>query len=111
MCRPVFDVSGTPVLDLRTLYHPCVLDRMGAQFIPNDVSVGGSDAPILLLTGPNMGGKSTILRQVRLIFSPCCCAGKRVILCLLFMIRSNLIGLPDLHRCDYGTARVLRKRV
>ena len=33
-------------------------------FIANDVALGGDEAPFILLTGPNMGGKSTLLRQV-----------------------------------------------
>ena len=43
--------------------------RQGS-FVPNDISLGGSSssssAPFLLLSGPNMGGKSTLLRQVAL---------------------------------------------
>ena len=34
------------------------------SFIANDVSLGGDQPPFMLLTGPNMGGKSTMLRQV-----------------------------------------------
>ena len=39
--------------------------RMTSDFIPNDTSLGGEDGlhNIILLTGPNMGGKSTLLRQ------------------------------------------------
>lgn len=33
------------------------------EFIPNDTRLGGNEANIILLTGANMGGKSTILRQ------------------------------------------------
>jgi DNA mismatch repair protein MSH6 len=35
-----------------------------SSFVPNDVSIGGQDPSLLLLTGANMGGKSTIMRQV-----------------------------------------------
>ncbi|HXY29922.1 MAG TPA: DNA mismatch repair protein MutS [Gemmatimonadaceae bacterium] len=47
--------------------HP-VVERMmpREQFIPNDVCLT-SDAPVIVLTGPNMAGKSTILRQIGLI--------------------------------------------
>ena len=36
-----------------------------ADFIPNDVELGGDGGHVMVLTGPNMGGKSTLLRQVR----------------------------------------------
>jgi len=53
--------------------HPCVdVTHSGGEFIPNDLSLGeqgdGKDASrVLLLSGPNMGGKSTLLRQTCLI--------------------------------------------
>jgi DNA mismatch repair protein MutS len=50
--------------------HP-VIERLceerGERFVPNDVYLNGSTHLILLITGPNMGGKSTYLRQVALI--------------------------------------------
>src|SRR5690606_19900193 len=45
---------------IRQSTHPCV-----PNCIPNDVAIGIQEAPpMILLTGPNMGGKSTMLRQV-----------------------------------------------
>ena len=45
--------------------HPCVTNTFsGGNFIPNDIHIGGSEPNSMLLTGPNMGGKSTYLRQV-----------------------------------------------
>ncbi|MHB1263282.1 MAG: DNA mismatch repair protein MutS [Gemmatimonadaceae bacterium] len=54
-------------LEIRAGRHP-VVERMMPrdQFIPNDVALTG-DARMIILTGPNMAGKSTILRQVGLI--------------------------------------------
>ncbi len=48
--------------------HP-VLEKIfpSSRFIPNDVTIGVEDCRLMLLTGPNMAGKSTILRQVALI--------------------------------------------
>lgn len=58
--------SPAPFLEVRTMKHPFVSPAGGARFIPNSVNLGSNaDSPgILLVTGPNMGGKSTLLRQV-----------------------------------------------
>jgi DNA mismatch repair protein MutS len=54
-------------LELRESRHPVVETMMPREaFIPNDV-VLGPDARVMILTGPNMAGKSTLLRQVGLI--------------------------------------------
>jgi DNA mismatch repair protein MutS len=50
--------------------HPVIealLEQRGERFVPNDVYLDDVKQPILLITGPNMGGKSTYLRQVALI--------------------------------------------
>lgn len=64
-----------PFLELTGSRHPCVTKTFfGDDFIPNDIFIGcpGSreegeegDATCVLVTGPNMGGKSTLMRQVR----------------------------------------------
>ena len=48
--------------------HP-VLERISLdeRFVPNDLSLNGEDRQILIITGPNMAGKSTIMRQTALI--------------------------------------------
>jgi len=58
--------GGGPSLDAVRLRHPCAPAlASGESFVPNDTKLGGGgDAPFLLLTGPNMGGKSTLIRQV-----------------------------------------------
>ncbi|MGA0133465.1 MAG: DNA mismatch repair protein MutS [Opitutales bacterium] len=69
-CQPVVDDSD--VLDITQGRHP-VVERMlqarpgSGSFVPNDTALSGSDAQIALLTGPNMAGKSTYIRQVALI--------------------------------------------
>ena len=57
--------SFRPFLHASKLRHPCAATIAGgAAFVPNDASLGGDSSPaFLLLTGPNMGGKSTLLRQ------------------------------------------------
>ncbi|MCS6963501.1 DNA mismatch repair protein MutS [Thermoflexus sp.] len=54
------------ILEIRGGRHPVVERALADRFIPNDV-VLNEDARILILTGPNMAGKSTLLRQVALI--------------------------------------------
>ncbi|KAJ3219606.1 DNA mismatch repair protein msh6 [Dinochytrium kinnereticum] len=66
VCRPKFHEGSERMLVFEELRHPCIITDPGKDFIPNDVSLGGTNANIILLTGPNMGGKSTLLRQVEL---------------------------------------------
>jgi DNA mismatch repair protein MutS len=47
--------------------HPVVEQVLDEQFIPNNTVMHADDAQILLVTGPNMAGKSTVMRQVALI--------------------------------------------
>ena len=41
--------------------------KQASDFISNDVSLGGIEPRMILLTGPNMGGKSTMLRQICIV--------------------------------------------
>jgi DNA mismatch repair protein MutS len=65
-CRP--EIVEEPVFEVEAGRHP-VLDSILApgDFVPNHVKMGGDDGSILLITGPNMAGKSTYIRQVALI--------------------------------------------
>ncbi|NNN16983.1 MAG: DNA mismatch repair protein MutS [Thermoplasmata archaeon] len=63
--RPTVDLSSN--LTIRGGRHP-VLDRMlGERFVPNDTELDAQSARLLVLTGPNMSGKSTYMRQIGLI--------------------------------------------
>jgi len=57
-----------PIVDIREGRHPVLEKKLGLEpFVPNDLSLDGSKKQILIITGPNMAGKSTILRQTALI--------------------------------------------
>src|SRR4051794_15359067 len=61
----VHDGDDMSVVDSR---HPVVERRTGADaFVPNDVVLNGGACQLVILTGPNMGGKSTYLRQTALL--------------------------------------------
>ena len=65
-CRPELDEGDT--IHIVAGRHPVVeASRRDTAFIPNDTQISTEDAQIVLLTGPNMAGKSTYLRQVALI--------------------------------------------
>jgi DNA mismatch repair protein MutS len=65
-CRP--KLVSDPVIDIRDGRHP-VLDAVmtDGSFVPNDAVAASDDGLMLLITGPNMAGKSTYIRQVALI--------------------------------------------
>jgi len=62
------DVDMTDVIDIRDGRHPVVEQFVkDSYFVPNDVLLDTSANRLLLITGPNMAGKSTFMRQVALI--------------------------------------------
>jgi len=71
-CRPAFTASAEgSELEIIEGRHPVIEQQEMAggseRFVPNDLYLNGNTHNILLLTGPNMGGKSTYLRQTALI--------------------------------------------
>ena len=63
--RPSFVETST--LDIVDGRHPVIEIIAGDTFVPNDAHVGEAASRFILLTGPNMGGKSTYLRQTALL--------------------------------------------
>jgi len=63
--RPVLD--HTLALEIEGGRHPVVELAARDGFVPNDLALDGSGTRFVILTGPNMAGKSTLLRQVALI--------------------------------------------
>ena len=66
-CRPVVDDSLS--LDIKAGRHPVIETLMpaGEEYVPNDVFLDSKSQQIIILTGPNMAGKSALLRQTALI--------------------------------------------
>jgi DNA mismatch repair protein MutS len=65
--RPTVDDST--VLDIKSGRHPVIetLMPIGEEYVPNDVHLDNDDQQIIIITGPNMSGKSALLRQTALI--------------------------------------------
>jgi len=63
--KPIVD-NGDEIV-IKEGRHPVVEELLGESFIPNDTYLNNTTHQILLITGPNMSGKSTYLRQVALI--------------------------------------------
>ena len=62
------EIADEPILDIAEGKHP-VLEQLlpPGTFVPNGVRMGAADGSFILLTGPNMGGKSSYLRQIALL--------------------------------------------
>ena len=74
MCRPkVVAKCDKPFIDIRDMKHPCLLRSQTIKkgnvldLVPNDVLMNFESQRTILITGPNMGGKSTLLRSACLI--------------------------------------------
>jgi len=63
--RPLVDESA--ILEIQGGRHPVIEAAQENGFIPNDIAMGGNQQQLALITGPNMAGKSTFIRQVALI--------------------------------------------
>lgn len=65
--RPI--VEDSDVIDIRQGRHPVIETElpMGEQYVPNDIHLDQERQQIIIITGPNMAGKSALLRQTALI--------------------------------------------
>jgi DNA mismatch repair protein MutS len=67
LVRPLIDESDR--IEIVEGRHPVLerwSDELGERFVPNDLAIGGEER-LMIITGPNMAGKSTIMRQTALI--------------------------------------------
>ncbi len=62
-------ICSEDVLDIKEGRHPVIEQRLavGEQYVPNDVFLDADSQQIMIITGPNMSGKSALLRQTALI--------------------------------------------
>eukprot|EP00158_Paraphelidium_tribonemae_P008718 Partr_v1_DN28659_c1_g1_i1_m50553 putative Component of the post-replicative DNA mismatch repair system (MMR). Heterodimerizes with msh-2 to form MutS beta, which binds to DNA mismatches thereby initiating DNA repair. Msh-3 provides substrate-binding and substrate-specificity to the complex. When bound, the MutS beta heterodimer bends the DNA helix and shields approximately 20 base pairs. Acts mainly to repair insertion-deletion loops (IDLs) from 2 to 13 nucleotides in size, but can also repair b len=68
VCRPEYienNGGSQGHLEVENLRHPCLVANTSTEFVANNLNLGGNQdqTSMILLTGPNMGGKSTMLRQ------------------------------------------------
>ncbi len=66
-CKP--EINADDVLDIRAGRHPVIETSLGRDetYVPNDVFLDNAQQQIIIITGPNMAGKSALLRQTALI--------------------------------------------
>ena len=66
-CRPLMNEGK--VIDIKQGRHPVIETMMpaGEEFVPNDIYLDNETQQVIILTGPNMAGKSALLRQTALI--------------------------------------------
>ena len=66
-CRP--QMNDSKVVDIKQGRHPVIETMMqaGEEFVPNDIYLDNENQQLIILTGPNMAGKSALLRQAALI--------------------------------------------
>jgi len=66
-CRP--KISDTETLEIKEGRHPVIERQLahGEQYVPNDIYLDNDTQQIIIITGPNMAGKSALLRQTALI--------------------------------------------
>ena len=61
------EITNGTELTIHEGKHPVLAETLGPEFVPNDIELGDSSGDCVIITGPNMSGKSTYIRQTALL--------------------------------------------